>query len=156
MRTLSGVLVRVLVVSIACASGGCTLMSAAKTLNNDGVGVIVFEDKAMAQAPANTTPVAYDIDCVDSFEATGGKTGLDNAAGVYGVSCTYQGQPIPWKIVGTFSAAPMANTAERWAKYRTKVTAMAKEKRCSAVALRRSWPSKNQEGEAFGAFCVQS
>jgi len=142
--------------AISVSATGCLLFSAGKSLNNGGVGVIVFKDKGVTAAAAGTALVTYDIDCVDSFEATGGQTGLGNAAGEYGVSCTYQGQPIPWRIVGSFSAAPMANTTERWTKYRAKVTEMAKQKHCAAVALRLGWPTKNQEGEAFGAFCVES
>ena len=145
-------------VGIALSSllGGCLLMSAGKALNNDGVGVIVFKDKGLTPAAAGTAVATFDIDCTDSFEATGGQTGLGNAAGEYGATCTYKGQPTTWRVVGTFSAAPMANTTERWTKYRAKVTAMAKDKKCSAVAVRVSWPTKNQEGEALGAFCVQT
>jgi len=56
--------------------------------------------------------------------------------------CTYQGKPMAWAVVGTFSAAPMANNTERWTKYRAKVVVMAKEKHCAAVALRTSWRRK--------------
>ena len=148
--------VRRMAVVMAISSSGCLLFSAGKALNNGGVGAIVFKDKGVTPAAAGTAIVSYDIDCVDSFTATGGQTGLGNAAGEYGAACTYKGQPVTWRIVGTFSAAPMANTAERWTKYRTKVMEMAKEKHCGSVALRVSWPTKNQEGEAFGAFCVES
>lgn len=120
-----------------------------------GVGVITFD-------PANGGPpggpaksfASYDIDCTDSFEASGGSTALGNAAGTYGIACTYQGKPIDdsFVILGVFHAAPMA--AGKWNVYQTKVTSKAQSKGCPGVAIRKSEPTKNQQGEAIGAFCV--
>jgi hypothetical protein len=73
--------------------------------------------------------------------------------GTYTVACTEDGKPMSGKVIGLFRAAPLA--AGKWDQYRTKVTAKARKQGCPAVAVRKSPPTKNEEGEAIGAFCVQ-
>jgi len=117
-------------------------------------GAIIFEkrgDGPPASGPA-TNPQVYPVTCSDAFVASEGRTVTGSQAGEYSTSCFYQGQHMPWRVLGVFHAAPVA--ASHWDDYRGRVASMAGEHRCPAVAIRTSPPTQNQEGEAFGAFCV--
>ena len=120
-----------------------------------GTGVIYFEKRGDGPpaGPAKDFK-AFDLECQDTFAATGGQTALGNAAGHYSISCTHQGQPMPrWTELGVFHAAPMARN--HWDQYRSEVIAKAQAQGCPAVAVRTSPPTQNQQGEAIGAFCIQ-
>lgn len=118
-----------------------------------GIGIILFDPSdGGPSGKANPSAQAFDIECKDTFEDSGGSTALGSRAGSYSVSCTYQGKALPWKTLGVFHAAPAA--AGSWDKYRAAVLKKARAKGCPAVAIRTTPPTENQEGEATGAFCV--
>jgi hypothetical protein len=120
-----------------------------------GIGIIYFEaENGGPTKGANASFTSYDIDCVDSFVATGGQTALNGRAGNYGVACTKDGAPMSGEILGVFHSAPAA--AGKWDVYRAKVIKTARAKGCPAVAVRKSAPTINQQGEAHGAYCVKS
>jgi hypothetical protein len=120
-----------------------------------GCTVAAMKNHALALlASANASFTSYDIDCVDSFVATGGQTALNGRAGNYGVACTKDGAPMSGEILGVFHSAPAA--AGKWDVYRAKVIKTARAKGCPAVAVRKSAPTINQQGEAHGAYCVKS
>jgi hypothetical protein len=135
----------------------CMLVSVS-AFSGCGVGVIYFEAKNGGPGPAVAAPAgtfkAYDVDCKDGFEATGGQNALGNLAGTYSVDCQKDGAAMTGKIVGIFHAAPMAR--KKWDRYRAEVTEKARKKGCPAVAVRKTAPTLNQQGEAIGAFCVES
>lgn len=120
-----------------------------------GVGVIMFDAKngGPPEGPAQTF-ATYDVDCSDSFEESGGQTAMGATAGTYGVACRFEGKSLEdtFNILGVFHAAPMASG--NWKKYHDKVIAKAQGKGCPGVAVRKTPPTENQEGEAIGAFCV--
>lgn len=118
-----------------------------------GTGIILFEaENGGPTGPKDTVSKVFDLDCADSFKASGGQTALGGQAGSYGVACTYEGKPMEWKSLGVFHAAPMA--ANNWDKYRAKVAEKASKRGCPGVAIRKLPPSENQQGEAIGAWCV--
>lgn len=118
-----------------------------------GVGVILFKKENGGPIGAkNVTSQVFDLDCSDSFQATGGQTALGGQAGITSVGCSYQGAPMAWNKLGYFHCAPMA--AGNWEKYREKVIAQASKRGCPGVAIRKLPPSVNQQGEAIGAWCV--
>lgn len=132
------------------------------SLGGCGVGIIYYEPKngGPPSGPAKDFK-AVDIDCQDGFEKdtsflanlNGGQTAMGAEAGTYTVACTQDGKPMTGKVVGVFHAAPLA--AGKWDQYRGEVTAKARNQGCPTVAVRKSPPTKNQEGEAIGAFCLQ-
>ncbi|APR81579.1 Hypothetical protein A7982_06928 [Minicystis rosea] len=132
---------------------GLATMALCACLSGCGVGAIFFkaEGDGPPDKPVETTQV-FDIECKDAFQATGGRTVLGSRAGNYSVSCTHKGEPLHFRILGQFSAAPMA--AGKWDKYRLKVIEKARRRGCPGVAVRVDPPTENQEGEAIGAFCV--
>lgn len=127
----------------------------ASTAAGCGIGIIYFEaEGAGPPKGANANFRSYDIDCVDNFQATGGQTVMNARAGKYRIACTRDGQPMTAEVLGVFHAAPAAK--KKWDIYRDKVVKVAQKKGCPAVAVRKSAPTENQQGEAIGAFCVQS
>ena len=125
------------------------------TVAGCGIGIIYFEaENGGPPKGANPSFTSYDIDCTDTFVATGGMTVMNKVAGDYTISCSKDGQPFSAEILGKFHAAPAA--AGKWDTYRAKVIKTAQKKGCPAVAVRKTEPSKNQQGEAIGAFCVKS
>ncbi len=118
-----------------------------------GTGVVLFDaENGGPKGPKGTRSKVFEIECVDSFKATGGRSALGGAAGDYAVGCTYEGKPMPWSSLGVFHAAPMA--AGNWDKYKVKVIEKASGRGCPGVAVRTKPPTENQQGEAIGAWCV--
>ena len=118
-----------------------------------GIGYVRFvaQNGGPSGAPAAHF-ASYDIQCTDTFAASGGRSVLGNAAGVLGTHCEYQGHSMEFAILGEFHAAPMARN--HWTEYRQSVIERARTMGCPAVAVRTAPPTHNQEGEAVGAFCV--
>jgi hypothetical protein len=142
---LSRLSITLVLALIACVSAvGCL-----------GIGIIHFEPENGGPSPGVSKSFkAFDIDCTDTFKATGGNGALGAAAGNYSVSCTQDGHEMTAKVLGAFHAAPAA--AGQWDKYRAQVTERARNQGCPRVAVRKTEPSVNQQGEAIGAFCVEA
>ena len=145
--------------SLSVSAGGCM-----RYLHYVSFGLIpmsgVIQYENVGGGPPSTgpktNPAVHDVICEDAFDRDPGqgRTVLGSRAGSYRVACSYQGAALPWTVLGQFHAAPAANGA--WGDYRSRVMRMAADRRCPAVAIRTQPPTRNQEGEALGAFCVSS
>lgn len=101
----------------------------------------------------------YDIDCRDTSRASGATVvqgygvSLLNRGMPYFAACTYQGKPLPWKILGVFHAG--ASAEGNWAGWRESAKERAEDENCPGVALRTHPPTLGDvQNEMVGALCV--
>jgi len=100
----------------------------------------------------------FDIDCRDTPTADGAteltgraEIGSSFNAYYYG-SCTYEGKPLPWKLLGIVHAG-MGVTGD-WEKFREGVAKQAENLGVPGNALRRFPVTVGDIGENIGALCI--
>jgi len=100
----------------------------------------------------------FDIDCRDTPFAEGAtqvagrpEIGLSIDTYYYG-SCTYEGKPLPWKLLGILHGG-ISDTGD-WEKYREATAKRAEKLGCPGVALRRFPVTVGDMGESIGALCI--
>jgi hypothetical protein len=104
-----------------------------------GVGTVRYEGETVKRAGFSRTDVTvYVIDCTD------GDT----------LQCSYQGQPLPWRILGWFRAPPKA--LGKWERYQERVRERAADVGCRTVGVRRMPPRRGAGEEAIGAVCLDA
>ncbi len=113
-------------------------LALASTAGCGGLGTVRYEgDEAKRGGLGRDDVAVYVLDCAD---------GLD-------VACSYQGQPLPWRVSGVFRVPPKA--LGKWELYREKVRDRAVQVGCRAIGVRRAPPPpyKGSE-EPIGALCL--
>lgn len=100
----------------------------------------------------------FDIDCRDTVQAEGA-TNLSGPAEIgsslnayYYGACTYEGKPLPWKLLGILHAG-MGDTGD-WEKFRAGAAKRAEKLGCPGVALRRFPVTVGDIGENIAALCI--
>lgn len=100
----------------------------------------------------------FEMDCRDTPKADGatsiaGQSDARGASGAYYyASCTYEGKPLPWKVLGVLHSS--TEDTYKWEKYREGTIKKAEKLGCPAIALRR-FPTTVGDGfEGIGALCV--
>lgn len=108
------------------------------------------------ETAANT--VSFDIDCRDTPKASGatsisgkGESAM-NAGTPFYAACTYEGKPLPWKVLGVLHAGYSADSD--WEGWRREAVANAKSEGCPGVALRTFPPTVGDKYDMVGALCV--
>lgn len=101
----------------------------------------------------------YDIDCRDTSRASGattvqgtGQSMLNRGLAFY-AACTYEGKPLPWKVLGVFHAG--ADSEDDWDSWRKGAIDWARSENCPGVGLRTFAPTYGDTNhEAVGALCL--
>lgn len=70
----------------------------------------------------------------------------------YFAACTYQGRPLPWRVVGVLHAR--IDAADDWPAARAGLEQRAQGLACPAIAERTFPPTWGDTGAAVGALCV--
>jgi hypothetical protein len=113
--------------ALALAATGC-----------GGLGTVRYEGDEVKRAGLTSADVAvYVVDCAEGQSLT----------------CSYQGQPLPWRVVGWFHVPSKA--FGKWDLYHDKVRDRAAQVGCRAVGLRRVPPPRGGPEEPVGALCLE-
>lgn len=114
--------------ALALAATGC-----------GGLGTVRYEGDEAKRAGLTSADVAvYVVDCVEGQNLV----------------CSYQGQPLPWRVVGWFHVPSKA--FGKWDLYHAKVRDRAAQVGCRAVGLRRVPPPRGGPEEPIGALCLDA
>lgn len=104
-----------------------------------GLGTVRYDgDEAKRSGLTGADVAVYVIDCAEGQN----------------LACSYQGQPLPWRVIGTFHVPSKA--FGKWDLYRDKVRDRAAQVGCRAVGLRRVPPPRSGgPEEPIGALCLE-
>lgn len=117
----------------------CALALVGAAVGCGGIGTVRYEGDAMKRPGFTRADVAiYVIDCTE------GDT----------LVCNYQGQPLPWRILGWFRAPPKA--LAKWERYQERVRDRAVDVGCAAVGVRRVPPRRGGGEDPIGAVCLDA
>ena len=101
----------------------------------------------------------FQIDCRDTPHADGATIiegvgqGTFQGGTNYYAACTYQGKPLPWKLLGIFHATVRAGD-QGWQRWTDAAVTRAKAMGCPGIAVRTFPPTAGDSYEAIGALCI--
>lgn len=105
-------------------------------------------------APAAGEQDTFYVDCRDTFGVKNATplsgSHKDNA---YVASCSYQGRPLPWKVVEVYHAG--LSDAGDWGRFRDGMIKRARKTGCRYIAIRTFPPTMAVTNEAVAGMCVQ-
>ena len=121
---------------ISRALAGTTL-ALASLAGCGGVGTVRYEGDEASRAGLVRADVAvYVVDCAEGENLV----------------CSYQGQPLPWRVIGQFRVP--AKAYGKWEAYHERVRERAVQVGCRAVGVRRVPPPRGAGvDEPVGALC---